>query len=80
MHLEQILKNLENEFGTLYQKTGLKSKAVKARNDINTDLHHLKLQDLSKSLCTQRIFEHLLDKYPGNNRKNKRCELCGLWV
>ena len=24
MHLEQILKNLENEFGTLYQKTGLK--------------------------------------------------------
>ena len=23
MHLEQNLKNLENEFGTLYQKTGL---------------------------------------------------------
>ena len=25
MYLEQNLKNLENEFGTLYQKTGFKS-------------------------------------------------------
>ena len=24
MHLEQILRNLENDFGTLSQKTGLK--------------------------------------------------------
>ena len=30
MHLEQILKNLENEFGTLYQKTGLKSQQLES--------------------------------------------------
>ena len=24
MHLEQILRNLDNDLGTLYQKTGLK--------------------------------------------------------
>ena len=26
MHLEQILRNLDNDLGTLYQKTGLKVK------------------------------------------------------
>ena len=25
MHLQQILRNLDNDLGTLYQKTGLKS-------------------------------------------------------
>ena len=28
MHLEQILRNLDNDFGTLYQKTGLKDMAT----------------------------------------------------
>ena len=28
MHLDQILKNLENEFGTLYQKTGLNNNSA----------------------------------------------------
>ena len=26
MHLQQILRNLDNDLGTLYQKTGLKRK------------------------------------------------------
>ena len=46
-------------------------------NDINIDLHHLKLQDVGKSMCKERIYVFLLNKYPGdniiiNNRVNNR--------
>merc|ERR1712240_508318 len=57
----------------LYGTNSIKSKAVQAWNDINVDLHHLKMQDLSKSICKKRIYEYLLDKYPGDiNRANNR--------
>ena len=62
----------------LYGSNSIKSRAVKAWNDVNTELHHLKLQDESKSICKKRIYEHLLNKYPGsngnitNNRINNR--------
>ena len=51
----------------LYGSNSIKSKAVKAWNDVNVELHHLKLQDESKSICKKRIYDHLLEKYPGNN-------------
>merc|ERR1711928_768 len=52
----------------LYGSNSIKSRAVKAWNDVNVELHHLMLQDVSKSICKKRIYEYLLDKYPGNNR------------
>ena len=39
---------------------------------MNIDLHHLKLQHVSKAVCKQRVYEHLLDKYPGNDNINIR--------
>ena len=51
----------------LYGTNTIKARAVKAWNDINIDLHHLKLQHVSKAVCKQRVYEHLLDKYPGND-------------
>ena len=61
----------------LYGSNSIMSRAVKAWNDINIDLHHLKLQDVSKSMCKERIYVFLLNKYPGdniiiNNRVNNR--------
>ena len=56
----------------LYGTNTIKARAVKAWNDINIDLHHLKLQHVSKAVCKQRVYEHLLDKYPGNNDINVR--------
>ena len=58
----------------LYGSNSIKSRAVKAWNDVNIELHHLKLQDVSKSICKKRIYEYLLDKYPGDiiNRVNNR--------
>merc|ERR1711928_37766 len=58
----------------LYGSNSIKSRAVKAWNDVNVELHHLVLQDVSKSICKKRIYEYLLDKYPGDiiNRVNNR--------
>ena len=50
----------------LYGTNTIKARAVKAWNDINIDLHHLKLQDASKAVCKQKIFQHMLEKYPDN--------------
>ena len=53
-------------FGTatiLYGTRSITARAVKAWNDINIDLHHLKLQNVSKSTCKNKIFQYLLDKY-----------------
>ena len=54
----------------LYGTNTIKARAVKAWNDINIDLHHLKLQHVSKAVCKQRISQHLLGKYPGNEKNN----------
>ena len=54
----------------LYGSNSIKSRAVKAWNDVNVELHHLMLQYVSKSICKKRIYEYLLDKYPGVNRNN----------
>ena len=51
----------------LYGSNSIKSRAVKAWNDINSKLHHLKLQDVSKSISKKKIYEYLLDKYPRDN-------------
>ena len=56
----------------LYGTNSIKAKAVKAWNDINVELYHLKLQHGSKAVCKQRIFEHLLGRYPGNVVNNIR--------
>ena len=56
----------------LYGSNSIKSRAVKAWNDVNVELHHLMLQDVSKSICKNRIYEYLLAKYPGDNRVNHR--------
>ena len=54
----------------LYGTNTIKARAVKAWNDINIDLYHMKLQDASKVVCKQKIFQHLLGKYPGNENNN----------
>ena len=54
----------------LYGTNTIKARAVKAWNDINIDLHHMKLQHVSKAVCKQRISQHLLSKYPGNENNN----------
>ena len=47
----------------LYGTRSIKSRAVRAWNEINVDLHDLKLQNLSKAVCKTRVFSYLLDKY-----------------
>ena len=54
----------------LYGTKSIKSRAVQAWNDVNVDLHNLKLQDVSKSICKKKVYEYLLEKYPGNNNNN----------
>ena len=54
----------------LYGTRSIKSRAVKAWNDINIELHHLKLQNVSKSTCKKKIFQYLLDKYDNGNINN----------
>ena len=54
----------------LYGSNTIKARAVKAWNDINIDLYHLKLQDVSKAVCKQKIFQYLLEKYPVNDNNN----------
>ena len=59
------LNQLEN-FRTktiLYGTKSIKSRAVEAWNTINIDLHQLKLQGQSKSICKDKVFHYLLDKY-----------------
>ena len=55
----------------LYGTHSIKSRAIQAWNYVNIDLHLLKLQDLSKSVCKKKIHQYLLDKYPGNNNENR---------
>ena len=57
----------------LYGTKSIKSQAVQAWNEINNDLHHLKLQNVSRAICNRKTFEYLLEKYPGiNNNTNNR--------
>ena len=49
----------------LYGTNTITARAVEAWNNINIDLYHLK-PHVSKVVCKQRIFQHLLGKYPGN--------------
>ena len=50
----------------LYGTRSIKSRAVRAWNEINVDLHQMQLQNLSKSTCKNRVFKYLLDKYDGD--------------
>ena len=47
----------------LYGTRSIKSRAVRAWNEINVDLHDMKLQNLSKSVCKSKVFNYLLGKY-----------------
>ena len=51
----------------LYGTRSIKSRAVRAWNEINLDLHALNLQNLSKAVCKNKVFTYLLDKYDGEN-------------
>ena len=50
----------------LYGTRSIKSRAVRAWNEINLDLHDMQLQNCSKSVCKDRVFKYLIDKYPNN--------------
>ena len=54
----------------LYGTRSIKSRAVQAWNQINVDLHHMKLQGLSKSVCKHKVFTYLLGKYENDNNIN----------
>ena len=54
----------------MYGTRSITARAVKAWNDINTDLHHLKLQNVSKSTCKNKVFQYLLDKYDNADTNN----------
>ena len=49
----------------LYGTRSIKSRAVRAWNEINVDLHDMRLQNLSKSICKNTVFKYLLNKYEG---------------
>ena len=57
----------------LYGTRSIKSRAVQAWNEINVDLYEMKLQNLSKAVCKNKVFIYLLDKYEGgdNNYGNE---------
>ena len=59
--LNQLLNFRTNT--VLYGTRSITASAVKAWNDINLDLHHLKLQNLSKSLCKIKVIQYLINKY-----------------
>ena len=60
----------------LYGTRSIKSRAVRAWNEINLDLHALNLQNLSKAVCKNKVFTYLLDKYDGeNNIRNNNANL-----
>ena len=46
----------------LYGTKSIKSRAVDAWNQINVDLHYMKLQNVSKSVCKDKVFKYLIDK------------------
>ena len=54
----------------LYGTRSIKSRAVRAWNEINVDLHDMKLQNLSKAVCKNRVFKYLLDKYDSGDDNN----------
>ena len=56
----------------LYGTRSIKSRAVQAWNEINADLHEMKLQNLSKAVCKNKVFTYLLDKYEGEDDNNDR--------
>ena len=67
----------------LYGTRSIKSRAVRAWNEINIDLHSLKLQNCSRSICKDRVFKYLIDKYDNvinenswnNSRKGRQTEI-----
>ena len=54
----------------LYGTRSIKSRAVQAWNEINVDLYEMKLQNLSKAVCKNKVFIYLLDKYAGGDNNN----------
>ena len=52
----------------LYGTKSIKSRAITAWNQINIDLHHMRLQTVSKSICKDRVFKYLLNKYEESNQ------------
>ena len=71
----------------LYGTRSIKSRAVRAWNEINFDLHDMQLQNCSKSVCKDRVFKYLIDKYPNNaipnidNDNNLNIpNINGLWI
>ena len=54
----------------LYGTRSIKSRAVRAWNEINVDLHEMNLQNLSKAVCKNKVFNYLLDKYEGEDDNN----------
>ena len=54
----------------IYGTRSIKSRAVRAWNKINIDLHDMQLQNCSKSVCKDRVFKYLINKYEGNNINN----------
>ena len=51
----------------LYGTRSIKSRAVRAWNDINVDLHTMKLQYCSRSICKDRVYKYLINKYNDDN-------------
>ena len=54
----------------LYGTRSIKSRAVQAWNEINLDLHHRRLQNCSKAVCKERVFNYLINKYENANDDN----------
>ena len=52
---------------TLYGTRSIKSRAVRAWNEINVELHEMKLQNCSKYICKDRIFKYLISRYDNGN-------------
>ena len=50
----------------IYGTRSIKSRAVRAWNEINVDLHDMRLQNCSKSVCKDRVFKYLISKYPSD--------------
>ena len=63
--LHQLANSITNT--VLYGTRSIKSRAIHAWNEINADLHHMKLQNLSKSICKNTVFKYLLNKYNDSN-------------
>ena len=47
----------------LYGTRSIKSRAVRAWNEINVDLHTMKLQNCSRFICKDRVYKYLISKY-----------------